>query len=213
MQFCGPAAVHHQHATQYAAKQAGGQCRRADFRDRPRKILTIIIWRLEANLRYFRFVGTQRDQGIGKLNAAQVETLRHVLAHRNSKEIARIMGVSPHTVDERIRRAMRLLGVSSRVEAARLVAVEPVGATYQPLIYQPPQLGDSLPVGETGLASAEFSLAGLFRIGLPFPTRSRPYNNHGRRERLLWPVLIAFGTIMAFAALYSVLLGLGEMLS
>jgi len=38
-------------------------------------------------------VGTQRDQGIGKLNAAQVETLRHVLAHRNSKEIARIIGI------------------------------------------------------------------------------------------------------------------------
>ncbi len=147
------------------------------------------------------------------MNGAQVETLRHVLAHRNSKEIARIMGVSPHTVDERIRRAIRALGVTSRIEAARMMAASNGDAAYQSLIYQPPQLGVTEPKldGEPALSGTGFG--DLLSIGLPFPTKARPKNTHGLQERMLWPVLIAFGTIMAFAALYTVLLGFGEMLS
>jgi DNA-binding CsgD family transcriptional regulator len=158
-------------------------------------------------------VGKDQGQGVEKLSAAQVETLRHVLAHRNSKEIARIMGVSPHTVDERIRRAIRTLGVSTRVEAARLVAAQDSDSTYQTLIYQPPELGPAEPSAQTPPIPATAASGGFLSIGYPFPTRDRPTNTHGLRERILWPILIAFGTIMAFAALYTVLLGLGEMLS
>jgi DNA-binding CsgD family transcriptional regulator len=158
-------------------------------------------------------VGEKQGHGIDQLSAAQVETLRHVFAHRSSKEIARIMGVSPHTVDERVRRAIRLLGVTSRIEAARIVesaASEP----YQPLIYQAPQLGGAALTYEEAASGAfnETPNAQMY-IGFPFPTRGRPHNTHGLRERVLWPMLIAFGTIMAFAALYAVLLGLGAMLS
>jgi DNA-binding CsgD family transcriptional regulator len=165
-------------------------------------------------LRYFVAVGNKQGQGIDQLSAAQVETLRHVFAHHNSKEIARIMGVSPHTVDERLRRAIRTLGVTSRVEAARLVEASHGASTPQPLIYQPSQLGTALTVPDDALAAGGTDGPTTpYRIGYPFPTRSRPYNDHGRRERMLWPILIAFGTIMAFAALYTVLLGLGAMLS
>jgi DNA-binding CsgD family transcriptional regulator len=153
------------------------------------------------------------DQDLEKLSAAQVETLRHVFAHRSSKEIARIMGVSPHTVDERIRRAIRILGVSSRIEAARLIAASDDDAAYQSLIYQPPQLGAAALAAESEAIPATAAAGGFLSIGLPFPTRNRPINDHGLRERILWPILIAFGTIMAFAALYTVLLGLGDMLS
>jgi DNA-binding CsgD family transcriptional regulator len=158
-------------------------------------------------------VGDHQDQRVEKLSAAQVETLRHVFAHRSSKEIARIMGVSPHTVDERLRRANRILGVTSRIDAARIVAASATDRP-QPLIYQAPQLGPQFASVDDGEASneSEHPLP-VLGIGYPFPTRSRPYNSHGRRERVLWPILIAFGTIMAFAALYSVLLGLGAMLT
>ena len=158
-------------------------------------------------------VGESRGLGIEKLSAAQVETLQHVYAHRSSKEIARIMGVSPHTVDERLRRAIRILGVQSRVEAARLVAGDVASPAYQPLIYQPSELvpGRHAPDEHVALPGREHH--GAFNIGYPFPTKARPTNTHGLRERILWPVLIAFGTIMAFAALYAVLLGLGAMLT
>src|SRR3546814_8797146 len=35
------------------------------------------------------------------LSQPQVETMRHVYEQKNSKQIARLMDVSPHTVDER----------------------------------------------------------------------------------------------------------------
>lgn len=158
-------------------------------------------------------MGESRGLGIEKLSAAQVETLQHVFAHRSSKEIARIMGVSPHTVDERLRRAIRLLGVNSRIEAARLVAGNASPSAYQPLIYQPSELAPGSDAPDEQAALSGRGQPGAFSIGYPFPTKARPINTHGLRERMIWPILIAFGTIMAFAALYAVLLGLGAMLT
>lgn len=158
-------------------------------------------------------MGESRGLGLEKLSAAQVETLQHVFAHRSSKEIARIMGVSPHTVDERLRRAIRILGVQSRIEAARLVAGNTLPSTYQPLIYQPSELAPRPDAPDENMALSGKEHPGAFSIGYPFPTKARPANTHGLRERMIWPILIAFGTIMAFAALYAVLLGLGAMLT
>ena len=159
------------------------------------------------------FVGERSNLGLEKLSAAQVETLQHVYAHRSSKEIARIMGVSPHTVDERLRRAIRTLGVNSRIEAARLIASNSEPSAYQPLIYQSPQLASATEAPEEHAALDGKGQSGSLSIGYPFPTKARPINTHGLRARILWPILIAFGTIMAFAALYAVLLGLGAMLT
>lgn len=158
-------------------------------------------------------VGKIGVSGVEKLSAAQVETLQHVFAHRNSKEIARIMGVSPHTVDARIKAAIRLLGVGTRVEAAKVVSEQHGEPRYQPLVYQSPELAIPAPAIETERAAGTKWQPRPIGIGFPFPTRGRPFNTHGLRERILWPILIAFGTIMAFAALYTVLLGLGAMLA
>lgn len=158
-------------------------------------------------------MGENKGLGLEKLSAAQVETLQHVFAHRSSKEIARIMGVSPHTVDERLRRAIRLLGVQSRIEAARLVAGNTASSAYQPLIYQPSELAPGSDASDEQTALSGKDRSDAFSIGYPFPTNARPINTHGLRERMIWPILIAFGTIMAFAALYAVLLGLGAMLT
>lgn len=75
------------------------------------------------------------------LTDGQRDCLRLVYNHMKSKDIARILGVSPHTVDMRLRTAMRTLGVTSRIEAARLLVQEESGGEttpdmYQPLIYQ-----------------------------------------------------------------------------
>lgn len=124
-----------------------------------------------------------------------------------------MMGVSPHTVDARIKAAMRILGAASRQEAARMVAAAGIEPDYQPLVYQRSELASETFPAQDPLVSSGNGTSGIFRLGLPFPTSDRPYNVHGLRERILWPILIAFGTIMAFAALYTVLLGLGAMLS
>lgn len=177
------------------------------------KHLNIFRWQKTHILRYFASVGKPQGQGIEKLTAVQVETLRHVLAHHNSKEIARLMGVSSHTVDARIKAAIRTLGVGSRQEAARMVAAAGIEPSYQPLAYQRPELVSNHRSEQETPVSEQHGASNSPFLDAPWPTRSRPYNVHGLRERVLWPILIAFGTIMAFAALYSVLLGLGAMLS
>lgn len=89
------------------------------------------------------------------LTDGQRDCLRLVYRHMTSKDIARVLGVSPHTVDMRLRTAMRTLSVGSRIEAAQLLIQEdaangtnafglPEG--YQPLIYHAP---DVAPEAET----------------------------------------------------------------
>jgi DNA-binding CsgD family transcriptional regulator len=56
---------------------------------------------------------------IDQLTEAQRACLRLVLSHHNSKEIAAIVGVSPSAIDKRIERAVQILGVGTRFEAAR----------------------------------------------------------------------------------------------
>lgn len=55
---------------------------------------------------------------IGRLSEGQKDCLRLVLAHMTSKEIARCLGVSSHTVDQRLRYAIRTLGARTRMQAA-----------------------------------------------------------------------------------------------
>ena len=154
------------------------------------------------------------DNYISLLSAAQIETLRHVFEHKNSKQIARIMGVSPHTVDERVRRSLKKLNVSNRIEASRILAAQGVFdhvTPYQPLTYQLIDLGDDLPAADADAGRSSFRR--VFDIGSPFPTASRPTNRHGLMERIIWPILIAVATILAFSALYSILVGLGRVLT
>jgi DNA-binding CsgD family transcriptional regulator len=79
------------------------------------------------------------------LTDGQRDCLRLVYNHMTSKDIARVLGVSPHTVDMRLRTAMKTLNVGSRIEAARLLVQEEAGGevvpdAYQPLIYHPPEI-------------------------------------------------------------------------
>jgi DNA-binding CsgD family transcriptional regulator len=158
-------------------------------------------------------VDDEQGSPLAKLSTAQIETLRLVYAHKNSKEIARIMGVSSHTVDERVRVAIRKLGVDSRTKAALIVASHSEPATYQSLMYQPTVIGLSAKQQQSVKPQPETERFDPLWMRPPFPTRRRPYNTHTLGERLLWPLLIAIATIMAFAALYAVMLGLGAMLS
>lgn len=90
---------------------------------------------------------------IARLSGGQLEVLRLVNRHLSSKEIAARLGISSHTVDQRVRGAIRALGVTRRSEAARLldeydqalglVSAGPPGSAadpYQRLIYQAPHI-------------------------------------------------------------------------
>ncbi|MCD2323203.1 DUF4019 domain-containing protein [Sphingomonas sp. IC-56] len=69
------------------------------------------------------------------LTEREKETLRLLLKGHDAKSIARDLGLSVHTINERLRDARRKLGVSSSREAARLLAEAEAGA--------PNSLGDN----------------------------------------------------------------------
>jgi len=154
---------------------------------------------------------------VGKLSPGQLECLRLVDAHMSSKEIAAELGISPHTVDQRIRQALQILQVERRAQAARLVAQS--SDQYQRLIHQAPYIEPNGGPGEPRSAvSHQIRHAGRageirgnsnsiseqerdsFRssLQLPFATRSHPRNEMSVGLRLLWIVVIATGA--AFSA-------------
>ena len=148
---------------------------------------------------------------VGRLSNGQREVLRLVDQHLNSKEIAAQLGISSHTVDQRIRGAIRILGVSRRQEAARLLAQ--VEGPYQRLIHQPLDIDAAADCAEPGLAigtqirhadrAGGAGPAGLITeqgtapgqplLIWPFATRNHPRNEMSVGQRLLWIVLIAMG--------------------
>lgn len=87
------------------------------------------------------------------LSEGEKQCLRLVAQGFNSKEIARQLQVSEHTVDQRVRTSLRKFGVPSRKEAARLFVSghQPSAQfdTYQPLIHQSERLASGPPAAAT----------------------------------------------------------------
>ena len=177
------------------------------------------------------------DQGalVARLSQGQIECLLLVDRHHNSKEIANRLGISPHTVDQRIRGALEKLGVERRGEAARLVAdaISPDDATYQRLIHQSPYIDLPTPIGHedstvrtqirhadrAGEASPPGNLTEQSPVGsgsplqLPFATRSHPSNEMSVGLRLVWIVLIAMGATFSAGMYLAGLESLSRMIS
>lgn len=98
-------------------------------------------------------------QALHQLTDGQKDCLRHVYNHMTSKDIARVLGVSPHTVDMRLRTAMRVLGVPTRIDAARLLVRHESGndvlpEPYQPLIYGSPDMVEPAGIGFLGSSAS-----------------------------------------------------------
>jgi DNA-binding CsgD family transcriptional regulator len=72
-----------------------------------------------------------------QLTDGQKECLRLVAAHYTSKEIARKLGISRFTVDQRLDAARTKLNAASRKEAALLFATHDDGALSHSLVYDP----------------------------------------------------------------------------
>ena len=101
------------------------------------------------------------------LTAKQREVLDLLIEHKTSKEIARLLGISPHTVDQRIFFAREKLGVSSRGEVA-VAYRRLVGVSGRPT-YQNSGIAVSAPTPQR----TPGSLAGQM-LGLRSPELARP---------------------------------------
>jgi DNA-binding CsgD family transcriptional regulator len=167
---------------------------------------------------------------VARLSEGQLDALLLVDQHLSSKEIAIELGISPHTVDQRIRGALHILGVERRSQAARLVAQ--FHPPYQRLIHQSPHIEGGEPQGHpggaVGIQIRHADRAGGARnlgieteqrpgpawssLPLPFATRSHPRNEMSVGFRLVWIVLIAMGATFSAGMYLAGLESLARML-
>ena len=142
------------------------------------------------------------DDPIAALSDLEKEALRLFLVSSDQKELARRIGRSPATVEQRLARARRKLGVARSLDAALLLAEREGNQTYGTAIY-----GDSLhgEPDKTALKLWPPKDRGAAQSLSFFPTRGRPWNTLPAWARL---ALILGGMLaLLIAAVATVSLG------
>jgi len=123
-----------------------------------------------------------------RLSERQKEVLRLVFQNYDAKQIAKKLGISPHTVNDHMRAARRTLGVARTMDAARLVANDEhpnrIGTDAFGIAPEPQSVDDggAMPPDETAVVRKN-----RYRLG-PL-------------SRLLMIVALAFGAAAATGAL------------
>lgn len=150
--------------------------------------------------------------GVERLTAAQKECLRLVFRQMSSKDIAKTLGTSPHTVDNHIKSAIQKLNVANRREAALYLAEDEGLAQRRELANQSPELGRTRSLLASSSRPTEGSLAGgsmrIVQTGrletdtapqsvaskssfrLPFPQQWGDENNLSSTQRILWVLIL-----------------------
>jgi DNA-binding CsgD family transcriptional regulator len=169
---------------------------------------------------------------IERLTDKQRECLRMVYRHMETKEIARVLGLSPDGVTQRIKTAMKTLGVDRRRDAARILAeaeglapyprhVYPsrdIASTSEPAMIVPPTDGEQHKSAfeGRGLMEEQAVFAVMpssgprgFQMPLPFGG-SRPSDLSWLR-RLGWIIGIMFVTALVFGMFLAGLESLSRM--
>lgn len=164
---------------------------------------------------------------LARLTDGQRECLRGVFMHKSSKEIARELGISKDTVDQRLDRARKLLGAATRVEAAQMLAE--ADRSYHRVVYDPVSIAGAPPaaaaiasvdggrqqattadlkVGESQASYIAFPhrISGL---RLPLPVGDGP-NTLSAGQRLIGIGLAAVGIIVAVGTLVTIAEGISR---
>ncbi len=132
---------------------------------------------------------TMPNQSLWALTEKEKQTLRLIVRGHDAKSTARSLGLSVHTINERLRDARRKMAVSSSREAARLL-LETEGSSAGAVT---PDLFGDMGIGED-------------TTGCRVDQGSAPIGGAGRQSRLLWIIIgvllmtFALG-LLAFAAL------------
>lgn len=164
---------------------------------------------------------------LARLTEKQRACLRLVSRHKSSKMIAPLLGITPEAVDQRLKTAVRILGVATRYEAALLLAEHEGGQAYQRVVYDAPELAAPAAPGAVGASAGDRRSNGdrleeeRARYEPPAPTQPRSSRltlpvERGRRndlglwQRLAWVVAIAIGAALSFGAFLAGLRALAQ---
>lgn len=165
---------------------------------------------------------------LARLTEKQRACLRLVNRHKSSKMIAPLLGITPEAVDQRLKTAVRILGVASRYEAALLLAEHEAGQTYQQTVYGPPDIaapgnpGTVSPSARDGQNEherlgedrAEYHPPASPRPGssrLPLPMERGRRNDLKLWQRFGWVLAIAIGAALTFGAFLAGLQALAQL--
>lgn len=143
-----------------------------------------------------------------QLTEGQKACLRLVDDHHTSKEIARKLGISPFTVDQRLDAARRKLRAASRKEAAKMFAAIERNTISEPFVYEAGRLETAgfadipnLPPGRTEQAYARFSSL------ISVPPLGGERHELSKKEILVQSLNIAFFSTLVIAFVVVVLTG------
>ena len=163
------------------------------------------------------------------MSEGQRECLRMVYRHMETKEIARILGISPDGVTQRIKTAMRILNVNRRRDAAQILAEAEGLGSYPPLVHPPWDIASApepatIPTstdgerqrGLSGEAMREeqavFMTAPIFRKStLPLPIWDTRPSDLTWLRRLGWIVVIILAIALVFGMFLAGLEALSRM--
>jgi DNA-binding CsgD family transcriptional regulator len=175
------------------------------------------------------------EDRVARLSEGQRECLRMVYRHMETKEIARILGISPDGVAQRIKTAMRILGVHRRRDAARLLAeaegappaypplVNPswdIAQTPQPMTFDPSIAGMRHESGFSGRVMMEEQVAfqaaaparpRKLQLQVPLPFRGSRPNDLSLVRRLVWIIAIMLVIALVFGMFLAGLESLSRM--
>jgi DNA-binding CsgD family transcriptional regulator len=162
---------------------------------------------------------TQSRSTRSELSEKQKAVLDLVIRHKSSKEIARTLGISPYTVDQRITSARQKLGLNTRSELARayieLKRVCEETAYDFPHIAPDHDLDDEQPQAPAGPV---YTLSDVAQFNLAPPWQDKPISLAGlealdRRLGIHGRILAIVGTAAAMALLLLAVAAIAEMLT
>lgn len=114
------------------------------------------------------------------LTEVEKEALRVFLSKSEVKESARVLGRHPSTIEQRLKRARRKLGVRRSIDAALMLARVETELYGSPVYASSDIAADPEIAPETVLTEG-----GGHHMALPFPTKGRPWNDSSIGFRII----------------------------
>jgi DNA-binding CsgD family transcriptional regulator len=143
-----------------------------------------------------------------ELTEGQKECLRLVDDHLTSKEIARFLGISHFTVDQRLDAARRKLNAATRKDAAKIFAAIEHRAISEPFVYETQDLErQQYAASQNGLPKRVGRIVAGMAARVSVPPIGGERHDLSPRDILVQSLNIAFFSTVAFAFVVAVLTG------
>jgi len=157
---------------------------------------------------FVNVAGLSATSSVAELTEGQKACLRLVDDHLTSKEIARILGISPFTVDQRLDAARRKLKAATRKDAAKIFASLERRGISEPFVYEAQQLEPlGLTANQTTPPNRAGQVAAKISSLISVPPMGGERHELSQKEILFQSLNIAFFSTVVIAFVVVLLTG------